>query len=374
MAKRKILQVIATLVISGAEGQLFELVRRMDKGKYSIIVCVLRERGYYAQKLEELGIKVVELRKNKRLDLGMFFKLVRLMKVEKIDLVHTYMFTSNTWGRFAALLAGVPIIIAGERGAARWKSKFYLLIDRVLARFSDKIMANSNGVVDFYVSESGISRDKFLVVHNGVDVDKFRRQQISLKIKQELNIPQGNAVIGTIGRLMAQKGYKFFLMAAKLIQQRFPSVNFLIVGEGLELEELRSLSHKLEIADNVIFAGFRDDIPEILSIFDIFVSSSLYEGLPNVVLEAMASGLPVVATNVEGSSEVVIDGKTGFLVPAKNYMILAEKVLFFLENVDLARKMGQMGKERVEKEFSFDKMVREMCSFYDEISHKRLDL
>jgi len=368
MSKRKIIQVIATLKVGGAEGQLFEFVKRIDKRKYDIIVCALTEGGYYADELERLGIKIVVLNKRGKLDIGMLIKLVRLMRIEKIELVYTYMFTANTWGRIAALLAGVPIIVAGERAADRWKSKFHLLVDKVLSKYTDKIIANSDGVVDFYVLEAKISRNKFLVVHNGVNMSMFKHQKDrAAEIRQELNICSEKAVVGTIGRLMPQKGYQFFLKAVKIIAKEFPNTVFLIVGVGYELEELENLSIKLGIGDKVIFAGFRDDIPEILSIVDVFVSSSLYEGLPNVVLEAMANGLPVVATNIEGTCEVVLEGKTGFLVPPRDYVALAEKVTFLLNNQELAHKMGETGKEKVREEFGFDIMVRKIEGIYDDL-------
>lgn len=375
MAERKkrlsIMQIIATLEVGGAEGQLCELVKGLNKEKYEISVCCLTRGGPLQEKIEELGVPVYILGKRNKLDFTILFRLASLLKIKKIDLVHTWMFTANMWGRLAAILAHTPSIIASERTVAFEKDTCRNVVDKILARVTALIIANSNGVKRSCLKR-GLPSEKLKVIPNSCDLEIFGQREDSGKIKRELGIKDGSLLVGSIGVLRPEKGHRFLVHSIPAVLNIFPEAIFILVGDGPQREELEELSVKLGIPQKVNFLGQRRDVPDILSCLNVFVLPSLYEGLPNAVLEAMACGLPVVATDVEGTNEVVVDGETGILVSPKDPERLAEAIISLLKNKELARQMGEAGQKRVEEKFSLEKMVNSVEEVYDRLAERKI--
>ena len=365
----KILRIIPSLEMGGVERTLTSILPRLDKKKYKVYLCCLFKRDKLADTMESLDIPIIKFKMRARLDFdGKYImgilRLARLMKKMQIDIVHTHLYRANIAGRIAAKLAGVPVIIANEHNIDSWKKFPQKLNDRVLARITDKIIVVSDAVKDFYVNKIGISENKIITIYNGVEIPKFQIHVNINKKREELGIKPDEKVITIIGRLHQQKGHCYFLKAAQIIGKKKPNVKFLVVGDGPLENQLRGMSNDLKIGKNIIFTGLRNDIPQILAMSDISVLTSLREGFSITVLESMAAGKPVIATNVGRNSEIIEHEKTGFIIPAQSPENLASYSLNIINNQELAKKMGQEAKKRV-LNFSIDRMVKKTENLYE---------
>ena len=368
-----VLRIIPSLEMGGVERTLTSILPRLDKKKYKVYLCCLFKRDKLADTMESLNIPIIKFKMRARLDFdGKYIigilRLAYLMKKMQIDIVHTHLYRANIAGRIAAKLAGVPVIIANEHNIDSWKKLPQKLNDRVLAGITNKIIVVSNAVKDFYINKIGIPEDKITTIYNGVDIPKFQTHVDINKKKKEFGIKSSEKVITIIGRLHQQKGHCYFLKAAQIIVKKKPNVKFLIVGDGPLGSQLRDMSNDLKISKNVIFTGLRNDIPQILAMSDISVLTSLREGFSITVLESMAAGKPVIATNVGGNNEIIEHGKTGFIIPTQSPKDLALYGLKLINDKELARNMGQEAKKKV-LNFSIDKMVKKTENLYEFLIH-----
>ncbi|MCD6219722.1 GT4 family glycosyltransferase PelF, partial [Candidatus Calescamantes bacterium] len=374
----KVLRVLPSLEMGGVEKTLISLLPHLEEKGFTVKVCTLYRKDILAKELEKIGIPVINIGMRARIDIDLkylrgIFHLAEFIRKEKFHIVHTHLYRANTPGRIAAILARVPIIIANEHNVDSWKRFSQRRMDRFLAKFTDKIIVVSNEVKKFYVNEVGIPDDKLEVIYNGVDLKRFEKDFDKKKKRKELGLPLSSPLVGTIGRLQLQKDHKTFLKASSLILKKFPKVHFLIVGGGSLRKELENFTRNLKIEKNVHFLGERKDIEEILPLMDIFVLTSKREGFPITVLEAMACSIPVVATSVGGTPELIEEGKTGFLIPPENPHILSEAIINLLKNEELGKEMGKYGKERV-KSFSIEKMVEKTEFLYDKLLQTKLGI
>jgi len=351
----KICYVIGTLEIGGAERQLLQLVKNLDKQRFLPVLLTLRD-GRMRKDFEE-AVKVRVVGKRWKFDPLFLLELTKIIKQEKPDILHTFMFTSNTWGRIAGIITGVPVIVASERSMDSWKKWYHFLIDKILGFFTKKIVCNSEEVKNLCVSKLKLRDQKFTVIINGIDLDFYEETSVKLEIKKEFGIEEGERIVLSGGRLSWEKGLEYLVYSAKRVINEFPAVKFLIAGEGPEKEKLKKLVEKLLLKNKVVFTGYRKDLPFIIKTSDIVVLSSLWEGMPNLLLEAMALGKPIVATNVGGCKEIIKDGKNGFLVEVKDVENLAERILVLLKNQTLCTKMGERGFEIVKSNFALSKMI-----------------
>jgi len=368
-----IMYIIDSLRIGGAEELLLTVAKKTDRQKYNISVVCLFDEGPLANEIRTTGVKVEFLRMRSRYDLPTFIKLVRLIRNEDIKIVHTHLFDSNFFGRMAAKLAGVPVIVATEHNVYSWKKRRHIFVDRLMARFTDRIIAVSEAVKAWTVKHENIDLEKFVTIYNGIDVSRFALPINVDEKKKELRLDPRFPVIGTVGTLTEQKGHKYLLEALAKVTEVIPDVKLLIVGDGHLRTELEELSAEFGVGENVIFCGCRRDIPEILAILDLFVLSSLGEGLSLVTLEAQVCGKPVVASNVDGIPEAVNDGQTGLLVPPEDPERLATAIITLLQDRELAMKMGEAGRRLVRKKFTSEIMVRKMEELYGSLLKSKLD-
>jgi glycosyltransferase involved in cell wall biosynthesis len=276
-------------------------------------------------------------------------------------ILQTFLFHANLAGRIAGRLAGIKTIVSGIRVAER-RSRIRLWVDRGTNGMVRTNVCVSQAVADFSTSQGRLLPKKIVVIRNGVDVARFA-EAVPADVTT-LGIPRGSQVLLTIGRLDRQKGLATLIDAATIVAPRFPQAHFLLVGDGPQRTDLDHLIREKGLAGRIHLAGWRPDVPELLAAGTALILPSLWEGLPNVVLEAMAAGLPVVATRVEGTSELVIDGRTGLLVPAQAPQDLAFAIEQILSDPAHARTMGQSARERATAEFSWDKMVDQYCELY----------
>lgn len=361
----RILHIIPTLDRSGAEKQLTLLASRLPRSELDIHVCVLTRTGPYEQPLRAADVPVTIIGKSSKLDPAAFWRLKRHIADLRPDLVHTWLFAANSYGRAAALAAGVRRMIASERCVDPWKVWHDLAIDRWLARRTDRIVVNSAGIRDFYRAH-GIPAEKFLVIPNGIDPPP-PSDMTRCDLLAELGLPSGARLIGAVGRLWPQKRVKDLIWAADLLKVIRDDVHLLIVGDGPHRQRLEQYQRQVRIEDKVHFLGHRGDVARLMPHFDLLWLGSEYEGLPNVLMEAMMAGVPVVATDIPGNCELVVPGETGYLVPIGDRAAIARQAQKLLENSELAKRLGEAGRRRMLAEFSVEKMVERHRQLYREL-------
>jgi len=362
---KRILHIIPTLDPHGSERQLTLLASGLPRDRFDVHICALTRGGPYAEAISRAGIPLTVLHKRWKFDPAAYWQLKRHIARLRPDLVHTWLFAANCYGRVAARQAGVGRIVASERCVDRWKMWHELAIDRRLARHTDRIVANGHAVRDFYVAH-GLAAGRFTVIPNGIppaEPGSLSRAELLAKV----GLPFGSKLIGAVGRLSIQKRVKELIWAMVQLGYIRDDVHLLIVGDGplrMALERYRRLTG---VQDRVHFLGARLDVPQLLPHFDAFWLASGYEGQSNAIMEAMAAGVPVVATDIPANRELVIPDQTGYLVPLDNRSAFARRTLPILEDAELARRLGDAGRARMLAEFRVERMVDRYSSLYGEL-------
>lgn len=331
-------------------------------------------QGRFCDIIREKGVQVYHLDTTRSFNWLSAAKMAQLIKKEGVSLVHPHApFAGSIISSLAGKLAGIPVIIHAHLQDALSSNSFIRSYQNIMnywitRKCCDGIIAVSHQVKDALISEGFDSR-KFHVVHNGTPINN---QEIDSSIRSELNIPEDIPVVIHIGRLCKSKGQHLLLQAAANLDKLGQEAVYLIVGKDLEqdgayLQYLKKMACELGINKSVHFLGHRDHIPKLLALSDLLVLPSYTEGLPLVILEAMAAGLPVITTPVGGIPEVVIHQETGFLVPVEDIQALGNAILKLLQNPHIKNEMGNKGLEMVNKDFSIEKMCGEVFDIYDKV-------
>lgn len=372
----KILYVITSTGIGGAEKQLFELVTRLDVERFEPMVCSLKPSGPVGEALQARGIPFFSLDmpdagglRGMAVTMRSVYRLLMLVAALSPDILHTFLFRANQIGRFVALVQGTPVICAVR--TQEMEKQFHHTCDSKTSFMVDHYTANSEGVREFTITKSRLKPENITTIANGIDMEPFRGSRCDSELKKSLGLAPEHRVITAVGRLRKEKGYPFLLTAFKGVVEEWPDTRLLIAGEGEEEASLKQHARELGIAEKIVFAGLRTDIPAILALSEIFVLSSLWEGMPNAVLEAMAAGRPVVATRVGGVPELVVEGETGLTVPPSDAAALRQALLSMLKDSERARLMGEKGRERAEKHFDIRLTVRKTEELYMKVLEGR---
>ena len=371
MVGAHVLQLIDGLNIGGAEILLRDLSVGLAQRGFRVSIGYSTP-GPLARDLNDLGLPLTRLPRLMRIDPILFSGMIRLMRNDPPQIVHTHLFKSDFHGRLAARIAGVPVVVSTLHSIDRWAQKPPLgSIYGWTSRFADRIIAISDDVKNFHIVNTAVDESKFVTIENGVDVRRFAVQRIMGEgIRKEFNLDDAAPVFGIVGRLTPPKDHRVFLQAAALILQSIPRARFLVVGDGPLRNDLESQAHELGIQNSVTFTGMRRDIPNVLAALDVLVISSLWEGIPVTLLEGMASALPVVATKVGSIPDVVTD-ETAILVPPSDPTTIAQACLKLANNQDLRFSLGQAGLKRVTANYSIDAMIDRTASLYAELLQKR---
>ena len=305
---------------------------------------------------------------SRHLDPSLLWRLRRLIQQERFDIVHTHLLHADLYGTLAAKWAGVRDIISSKHNDDAFRHyKPIQWLNAILTRWHTRIIVISDWIGKFNYEVEGLPAEKIVRIHYGVQPETIRCHADPHFIRKEFALPAEVPIIGTIGRLTAQKGQIYLLQAVRQVAAEFPEVRLVLVGNGELRSELESQAYQLGIASNVIFTGYRADALKLLSGFDLFVFPSLWEGFGLVLLEAMALEKAIVASNVSAIPESVQNGKTGLLVPPKEAQALAKALVTLLGDPQLSRTMGKAGFQRLQTHFTVEKMVRETESLYNEI-------
>jgi len=347
----RILYVITELDVGGAENALYELATRLNRDVFQPEVACLSGEGPLAARLHLRQVPVYFLGAQRKSDLRALWRLRRL--IAPGDIVHSFLFHANLVARVAALGRRPAAVISSARVAERSRPRRRRL-ECWTHRLVDAEVCVSNGVRDF-LRAGGFPPEKLLVIPNGVDVARFAGRDPAYK--ERLGLKPDTPLVTTLGRLHEQKGMTYFLRAAASIRRSRPDCHFLLVGRGPLEAQLRAEASQFQIQSHVHFLGFCEDVPAVLKATDVFVLASLWEGMPNALLEAMATGLPVVATRVEGTVDIVEDGKTGVLVMPRDVPALVSSILRLLEDPARATQLGQAAQDHVRAHFPLEAMV-----------------
>ena len=342
------------------------LATRLPRDTFDVHVCVLTRTGPYSEHLKRHQIPVTVIGKSFKADPLALVKLRLLVKRLKPNIIHTWLFAANSFGRVAALGSGVSKIVAAERCVDKWKVWYELAIDRLLARFTDRIVTNSNGVREFY-GRHGLPNRKLTVIPNGVETASSEHLVPRDEILRRIGLPSDARLIGVVGRLWPQKRIKDVIWAADLLKVVRDDVHLLIIGDGPQRWRLQRFREQVEICDRVHFLGHRSDVAMFTPHWDCFWCASGYEGQSNAIMEAMAAGVPVVATDIPGNRDLVIPDITGFLIPLGSRAALARKTIEILDDSQLARRLGNGGRRRMVEQFGIEKMVQRYAAMYREL-------
>lgn len=307
-------------------------------------------------------------------DLEALFDMWRVIKKNNPLIVHTHSSKAGLLGRLAAKLAGVPILVHSPHGHVfvgyfgPIKTKIFIILERLAFRITDKMVALTQREKEDHIRLRIGSEDTFVIIHSGVELNKFKEMPFekTQNFKREMGLPENAFIIGTSGRLEPVKGPEFLIKAAPSIISQYPNAFFLFAGDGSLRRDLKKKALDLGIEKNIVFLGWREDIAKIISIFDVFVLPSLNEGMGRVLVEAMALGKPIVASNAGGIPDLVTHGKNGFLVPPKNPRELAKYIQILLEDKEKRAKMGLAGKQMA-LNFSKETMVKKIAELYQHL-------
>lgn len=349
--------VIDSLALHGVQKALVQLVRSFSQRAYHQRVYSLNDVVHPHNKnaLLQCGSEVKVIGKRQLLTMTGLIRIVYDWILWKPDIVFTMLFYSDVIGRTIAKITSVPVIISSIRARNIYKNRVHFYLDKLTAQWVDKIVFNSKRVIPFSMQYEGIREEQIVYIPNGVTITNNRINQD--KKCEKLCISKNTLIIGSVGRLALQKGYAYLLQAFQIIQRQIPNSILLIIGRGPLLGMLKALSTELHISDKVRFLGERTDIDELLVCMDVYVQPSLFEGMPNALMEAMANGKAVVATQVDGMTELIEDGKTGWFVESEQADMLAEKICYILKHPKIAANVGAAAAERMTKEFSVEKMA-----------------
>lgn len=364
----KVLQLIPTLDRSGAEKQMVLLAQGLPRDRFTVEVVALTRLGPLEAELKAAGVPVTLIGKRHKVDPLALNRLTRFLRQGRFDVVQTWIYAADVYGRIAARRARVPVVVTSLMAVDLWKGPIELRIDRLLARWTDRIVGNSQAVVDFYRGV-GLPAAKLTVIPSGI-ADEEPPAVDPGAVRQGLGIAPGAPLLLFVGRLAAQKGVADLLDALDLLQHVEPTAVTVLAGDGplrAALEQ-RARDHDLIATGRVRFLGHRDDVPTLLAAADVLVLPSRYEGLPNVVLEAMRFRKPVVATAAPGTTEVVADGQTGLLVPVGDTRALARALRDLIRDPARRQALGEAGRRRVEAEFRVQTMIDRFASLYESLA------
>lgn len=365
--KVNLIHVILKLDVGGLERVVIDLLRNLNLRIYNPILCCLEKYGTMIQEVNELGIDVIALgKKEEGLELSLIPRLAKILRQNKIDILHSHNSSPHFYSTLAGKVAGTPINIYTIHGQELHRA------DKLLSYMTDMIVAVSDDARKLMVRRGGIPQRKVMTILNGIDEGKYHSDvNVTLK-KRSIGLAEDDLVIGIVARLAPEKDHNTLLEAFKIVLQKTnKKVKLVVVGDGNLRKELEEKARHISISENTIFLGERHDVPELLATFDLFVLSSLTEGISLTLLEAMAAGLPIVATNVGGNPEIVLNNQTGIIVPSRDPISMANGIVKVIGNINKAKQMGEMGKDRMAKVFSVKTMAKKYEEVYDKFLSQR---
>lgn len=382
MKKVKVFHAVTRLILGGAQQNTMEtcgylnpdrfeslIISGADTGPEGEIISEVRKRGIPLTIIPELVREPNPIK-----DFLALKKMLHLFRAEKPHIVHTHSSKAGILGRWAAKIAQVPVIVHTVHGWGHHeyqnflKRNLFTFLERKTEKITDKLV-----VVSYYNIKKGLKdrigkEEKYKTIHSSINLDEFTNTSCDTVVsKKELGINLESFVVGTVGRLSTQKNPCDFVKVSAAVKKEIPETQFLFIGDGPLRPETENLIKELNISKDIFLPGLRTDIPALLRCMDVFILTSLWEGLPRVIPQAMAVGLPVVANAIDGVCEVIKDGVNGFLIPPKNVSLMAKRVVQLLSSSSMRSEIGQKGRKTAEEEFSLRDMLSKIELLYEEL-------
>lgn len=362
----RILHIIATLGIGGAERQLVKLLPRMDRRRFEQTVCYYTPSENFESTLNAAGIPTIFFDKFSMPLSAFFRRLRRTIRDIQPDLVHTWLYSGNFWGRLGALSCGVTRLVASDRSVARPFSVPVYMYEKLFAPYTVRL-ANSRAVAASVERRYGLPADRTRIIRNAVDKVEAGSQDDRGQVREMLGLPPEQKIVLMVGRQTVEKNHPMFLRAARRCGELRPDITFVALGHLVRPAEMDALVDSIGARPFVRIVEQREDVGRWLAAADIFCLTSDREGLPNVVLEAMAAGLPIICTDFESAREVLSHPSLGMIVPRNDDAALAETVLGLLDDRARCRRLGEAARVHVRTEYSWERLVREMESLYGDL-------
>lgn len=376
VARLRILHVVACLGLGGTEHGVLKVLTGLGDERFEHRICAVRgvdPRFVNSMNMSARTYSAGSVTPGFQLPL---FRLMHIMKEFRPHIVHTRNFGALE-AILAARLARVPVAIHSEHGYELEILQGLPTRRRTLCRalfpMADAVFTVTEELRKYHSRQSWLPKAKFRVIHNGVSTERFAPQRtVGTEIRNELGIPTGCFVIGSVGRLVPIKDHFTLLRAAEVLLRERKDLHVLLVGDGPERAKLQEyVGGSPELPGRVTFCGASDRVPELMNAMQVFVLPSICEGMSNTVLEAMATGLPLVVTRAGGNPELVVDGATGFLFPPRDVQALAQHLAKLVESPDLRRSFGEKARQRVVEQFSLAGMIQNYRDLYFELATKR---
>lgn len=364
---KHVVHMIGSLATGGTERALVNFLLAADRREFRHTLVCLGSRGELAPAVEAAGIPVRVFRIRHRHLLLSIPRLARWLRRERVAIIHTHMYWAALWGRLAGILAGVPVMVNSVHGPEYWKSRGQVWQERFLNHWTSRHIAVARDGLEIRLRRERVRPDRILLIPNGVTIPaKPHDEDLAHRVRTEFSVPAGTPIIGTVGRLVIEKGYEHLLEALKLVRAEVPETRWLAVGDGHLRPALAARAAALGLDDAVIWAGMRQDVESLLPAMDLWVMSSIEEGLPVALLEAMAAGCPIVATRIGGIPDAVDDDREALLVPVADPAALASAIMQLLRDPVRARRLGDCARARVTAEYSVDSVARRIEAVYRE--------
>ncbi|KAA3657349.1 MAG: glycosyltransferase [Calditrichaeota bacterium] len=374
--KIRVLQIVDGFRMGGAENKLWELVEHLDTNRFESFVANVGPSGPLEDRFKSINVPVFDCSRKHRFDAGPIFKLKKVMQENKIDVVQNTLFWADVVGSIAARMAKIPVVISWET-VTHEGNPYHAQLQRRLGyqlamKMTDCVAAVSHEIKQSLQKRRNLPADMIEVIHYGVDLEKFSPNGSTDAKRKELGFDKNSVAIVIVARLEKVKGHRYFIDAFARIAAKHPHASVIFVGDGAERTMLEDMVEKASLQSQIRFMGIRRDVAEVLNAVDFFVLPSIAgEGLPNVVLEAMACSKPVVAADVGGTAEAVNDGKNGFVFPPKDIDKMAAALEKLITDRKLLKTFSQNSRSIAENEFSLQKEINAFQELYKRLLDKK---
>lgn len=374
MKKKKVLQVLHTLGQGGAEKLALQLEDLLSP-EYEFIFCALDASGEIGEQLKEKGRQVIEHKRTPGFDTSSYKLIGKILREEKVDIIHAHHYTPYSYAALASFWNHFDKLIFTEHGRhqpdhVRFKR---LLCKPLFLSRTAAVTAVSEFTKQSLIRYEKIPEKRIQVIYNGIDSNLYGGPVNTDQVKKQMGLPLDLKLIGHVAGLRPVKNQEMLLRAFKLAEKEDEDLGLAIAGEGEVLKDLQILAHELEISEKCYFLGWVKNIPELMRAFDIFVLSSKIEAIAFSLLEAMAAQIPVVATNVGGNPELIVDQKGGLLVPPESPEALSEAIVKLINDSEMKKNFTQFSLNRVQSVFSLDKMAENYLQLYQKVARKKND-
>lgn len=372
MDKLKVMYILPNLDIGGSERKVVDIVKTLNKELFDPIVCCVTEGGVLKEELDEASIKTYICHKSSKFDVFVVKRICRILKKENVQIVHTFVSTGKLWGRLSAILAKTNVIISTEESLFR-PSKSAILFEKMFSRYTDVIITNSIESKLSAQKYTNLPDSKYQVIYNGINLTHYDNVDINIETKKKaLGLNLDDYVITCVARFDKRKGHKYLLEAFAKLSNSNSDLKLLLVGDGKEKENLTNICKSLNIQDQVIFTGIRNDVNEILKISDLFVLPSIEEGFGNVIVEAMVSKVLTIATRVGGIPEIITHKHNGLLIDKENSEDLFSMLEYAICNEDLVKQMINVAYVEVFAKFDINNIIKQIEDLYINLYNKKV--